>query len=147
MKPRSKKPTHKPVKSLCAEPHVDDGVDPRDFFRERGNHRKVDRKTLQLCSQIADRLNYLFSGECDDELLQCLQIASVIPAPDATQVLVTVYMSLPPEGVTSSNEILSRLAAGSGRIRAEVAAAITRRRAPKLLFQLMAHGPGAEGQV
>jgi ribosome-binding factor A len=144
MKPKKKKPASEDLRSLCAEIREDDGIDPREFFREGKGRRRVDRKTLQLCSQIADRLNYLFSSECDDELLQCLQVASVAPAPDATQVLVTVYMSLPPQGDISSNDILRRLSAEAGRIRAEVAQAITRRRAPRLLFQLMANGPGSE---
>lgn len=117
MKPRNKEPTREQIESLCAEPRPDDGVDPREFFREGRRNRKVDRKTLQLCSQIADRLSYLFSGECDDELLQCLQVASVVPAPDATQVLVTVYATLLPREVVSPEEIQRRLAAASGRIR------------------------------
>jgi ribosome-binding factor A len=41
--------------------------------------------------------------------------------------------------------VLAKLAAAAGRLRSEVAAAITRRRAPKLLFQFVAGQ--SEGEV
>jgi ribosome-binding factor A len=44
-----------------------------------------------------------------------------------------------------SELVLTRLAAVAGRLRSEVAAAITRRRAPKLLFQFVA-GTSTEDQ-
>ena len=95
------------------------------------------RKALQLCSQVADTLNYVLSGECDDELLQGLQVASVVPAPNASQLLVTVY----PVVATGSNfdaaEVRRRLLEAVGRLRSEVARSITRKKAPNLLFQVV----------
>ncbi len=95
--------------------------------------RKIDRKTLQLCSQVADTLNQVLAGECDDDVLRELQVLSVVPAPDATQLMVIVAPAFA-EGRKYA-EVLCRLAEASKLLRAEVAAAITRRRAPKLLFQ------------
>ena len=51
---------------------------------------RTDRKTLQLCGQIADTLNYVLSGELDDDLLRNLYVESVRPAPDASRLLVSV---------------------------------------------------------
>ena len=47
------------------------GSDPRDFFRKPGGSVK-NRKALQLCGQVRDALNLIFSS-CGDELLQSLR--------------------------------------------------------------------------
>ena len=96
--------------------------------------RNSDRKLLQLCSQVAETLSQVLSGECDDDVLRGLHVAAVTPAPDSSQLLVVVAPALPGERLNPS-EVLTRLSARAGRLRGEVAAAITRRRAPRLLFQ------------
>ncbi|HND52337.1 MAG TPA: hypothetical protein PLV92_08065 [Pirellulaceae bacterium] len=95
------------------------------------------RKTLQLCRQVAETLSYVLSGECHDEQLAGLQVLAVEPAPNASQLLVTVA---PGVGETLSNpvETMARLHDAAGWLRTEVAAAITRRRAPQLLFRIQA---------
>ncbi len=98
------------------------------------------RKALQLCSQVADTLNYVFSGECDDELLRNLHVLSVVPAPNASQLLVTVAPVVPLQPEHNAAEINKRLAAAAGRLRSEVAAAITRKKTPRLLFLVSAGG-------
>jgi ribosome-binding factor A len=98
--------------------------------------RKPDRKSLQLCSQVADTLNQVLSGECNDDLLRNLHVARVVPAPDASQLLVIVAPAWRDEPMRSA-EVLDRLATHSGRLRSEVAAAITRRKAPRLSFQFV----------
>jgi ribosome-binding factor A len=125
------------MQSLCADLHPDDGVDPKEFFRPSRKTKGADRKTLQLCSQVADTLNVVLSGECADEVLQCLQVVAVRPAPDASQLLVLVSPSSVDSG-PDPGTVLQRLAAANGRLRAAVAAAIVRRRAPKLVFQYIA---------
>ena len=121
------------MQSLCGEVHPDDGVDPRDLFRSPTNRKVTNRKTLQLCSQVADTLNLVLSGECADEVLQSLHVVTVRPAPDASQLLVIV-------GPSSAQNLdplvaLEHLARANGRLRSEVAAAIVRKRAPQLMFQ------------
>lgn len=101
------------------------------------DRRHDDRKTRQLCSQVADTLNYVLSGECDDELLQNLQVMSVAPAPNASQLLVTVYPLTASATASDAADIRRRLANAAGRLRAEVAASITRKKAPRLLFQVV----------
>jgi ribosome-binding factor A len=128
------------MQSLCAEIHADDGVDPKQFFRPAKKTKGVNRKTLQLCSQVADTLNLVLCGECADEVLQCLQVVAVRPAPDASQLLVLVSPASDEQG-GDPVIVLEHLAGANARLRGEVAAAIARRRAPKLLFQYVGHTP------
>jgi ribosome-binding factor A len=148
-----KKPSRRQLESLCADVHSDDGADPKQFFRrskkrsfppsERG--QTVHRKTLQLCSQVADTLNLVLSGECADEVLQCLQVVEVVPAPNASQLLALVSPAST-DSTLDPATVLKHLAVANGRLRAEVAGAIVRRKAPKLIFQFVGGNPTAEGR-
>jgi ribosome-binding factor A len=140
----SKKPRRRSAPPPCAELHEDDGVDPRAFFRAGKAARKTSRKTLQLCSQVQDALNYLLADDGNDELLELFRVAEVRPAPDASQLLVIVQPAMHLTVPLDPREVLGCLARASGRLRSGVAAAITRKRAPKLLFQLA--GASAEGR-
>src|SRR5262249_56531055 len=102
--------------------------------------RGDDRKTLQLCRQVADTLGLVLSGECDDDLLRSLHVVAVTPAPDASQLLVIVAPALPGETLEPA-QVLGRLAACAGRLRCEVAAAISRRRTPRLAFHVVSGPP------
>jgi ribosome-binding factor A len=133
----SKKPRKRPAPPLCAEIHEDDGVDPRAFFRAGRTGRKAGRKTLQLCSQVQNALDYLLTGDSHDELLALFRVVEVRAAPDASQLLVIVQPAVQLAAPVDLREILDRLASVSGRLRSGVAAVITRKRAPKLLFQVV----------
>ena len=61
----------------------------------------------------------------------------MIPAPDATQLLVVVGTG-PGETPPDPRAVLERLQARTGILRAGMAAAITRKRAPALLFEYAA---------
>lgn len=132
-----KQPSQRDLAASCAEVDADDGNDPKRFFRVGRRQKKPDRKTLQLCSQVADTLNLALAGESGDDVLSELQVISVVPAPDASQLLVVLAPTL--VGGPGENHVFAALADASARLRAEVASAITRRRAPKLLFQFMNH--------
>jgi ribosome-binding factor A len=136
-----KKPSQKRMRSLCAEVHPDDGVDPK-LSPKGGASRKGDRKARQLCGQVADTLS-LVLGQGGDEVLQGLYVASVEPAPDASRLLVTVG-SLPAEGLdpVAVHEHLER---HSARLRGEVAAAITRRKAPTMVYRYAVPTRAGEG--
>jgi ribosome-binding factor A len=130
-----REPPRKEMLTLCGEVYPEDGIDPRETARKDRPH-KGDRKARQLCGQVAETLSLVLSGECADELLQSLQVVAVDPAPDASQLMVTVHASLPGRPI-DAEEVLARLAAVSGKLRCDVAAAITRKRAPKLLFRVV----------
>ena len=129
----------RPARAVSPDPVNEfllDDVDPAVFFSGQPGKRKTDRKARQLCSQVADTLSYVLSGECGDEVLRSLLVMAVDPAPDATQLAVTVCQDSSADPV-AAQEVLSRLSAASGKLRAAAASAITRKRAPKLLFRLL----------
>ncbi len=121
--------------SLAGEIRPDDGIDPRELARKE-RPRKDQRKSRQLCAQVAETLNLVLSGECSDDLLQSLRVIAVDPAPDASQLVVTVGASLPEESLNPA-EVLARLEHVMGKLRCEVAGAISRKRAPKLVFRVL----------
>lgn len=98
--------------------------------------RGAGRKTLQLCSQIADTLSHVLGSQHDD-LLRDLQVMSVVPAPDVSQLLVTVYPVSQANAAFDAEEVQRRLLTAAGRLRVEVASSITRKKAPKLMFQIV----------
>lgn len=130
-----KKSSRKDMLPLVAEVRPDDGIDPRELARPE-RPRKGQRKARQLCAQVAETLSLVLGGECADELLQSIQILSVDPAPDASQLVVTVRTDLPAQQANPA-EVLEHLNKVMGRLRSEVAGAITRKRAPKLVFRVV----------
>ncbi len=128
----------------CGEINDDDGVDPREYFKTPRSRKKEDRKARQLCAQVFETLSLVLTGEFHDELLHNLEVVSVKPAPDASQLAVVVRADMP-ETLVDPREVLDRLNGVAGQLRAEVAAAITRKRAPKLVFQVIVATDVSEG--
>jgi len=91
------------------------------------------RKLDQLCRQVCRALMYAIPGEMGDPVLQGLSVEEVLPAPDAGRLLVRLRHEGRPEQMA---EILGRLEVVEPYLRAQVAAAITRKRAPELTFAL-----------
>lgn len=92
---------------------------------------------MQLCRQVQRTLSLVLSGEFDDDILLSLHVVSVVPAPDASQLMVTVQC-LSSDPPIEPTQIIQRLHAVTGKLRSEVASAISRRKTPGLLFQVMA---------
>jgi ribosome-binding factor A len=113
----------------------DAGVDPSQFFGRRSRPR-VDRKAYQLCRQVSDTLNFVLSGDTGDDVLRGLYVDSVDPAPDSSRLLVSVA-PLDPGDQTPAEVYLTKLIALSGKLRSEVAAAISRRKTPELVFRVI----------
>ena len=90
---------------------------------------------MQLCAQVQRTVEQVILGDLDDEVLRNLCVLAVEPAPDESRLLVTV-------GPFASNveinpiQVMEHLGAASAHIRTEVAAAITRRKAPGLSYAL-----------
>jgi ribosome-binding factor A len=118
----------------CGELRDDDCVDPREYFKPAANHGRQ-RKTRQLCSQVAQALALILSGEFDDDLLLGLTVLAVEPAPNESQLLVTLQSDAAQPHEREA--VLARLVQATGFLRAEVAAAITRKRAPQLIFRVI----------
>jgi ribosome-binding factor A len=100
--------------------------------------RKVSRKTLQLCSQVAETLSMVL-GEMPDEVLRDLMVEEVQPAPDSSQLLVLLRPA-PSAVAFDAVRALEHLNAAAKDLRLEVAGAIHRRRAPTLLFRVLGAG-------
>ncbi len=130
------KRTRRELLAHCDQMHDDDGIDPRDFFKTDRIHSKEHHNLQRLCHQVAETLDQVLSGEIGDDLLQCLHVVSVRPAPDASRLLVTLRAGCKRDEF--DRDLLDdRLAACKGRLRCEIAAAITRRKAPSLMFNLI----------
>ena len=129
------------LRALCGELQDDDGVDPREFFQPIRKRDKARRKSKQLCRQVQKTLDLVFSGEMRDELLGDLRIVSVTSSADSSALLVMVVADVPPDRFDRT-QIEARLAEMSGRLRSEVAGAITRKRTPLLVFHLLAPESG-----
>ena len=127
-----------------AEVDADDGLDPREFFKKENHSRGAGRKVQQLCAQVAETLQQVL-GESADAVLQSLTVAEVVPAPDASQLLVLTTPSVGSEDF-DADQAASALARASGWLRGEVAAAITRKRVPQLVFRVIPGLPGKEAR-
>lgn len=93
---------------------------------------QIQRKDLQLCRQVHEQLD-LVVAELDDPLLGAVSIAEVSPQGDAHLLRVVVVA---PRGADVL-AITRRLEAARSTLRAEVAAAIHRKRTPHLSFVVL----------
>jgi len=121
------------------------GGDRDARFGVRGSS---DRKTQQLCREVQETLTFVLAGECDDPVLERLAIESVTPAPDASRLLVRLLVAPDPdEGAGDAidvAEIEAHLERVRGKLRAEIAAAIHRKKTPQLAFQIVLDASRAE---
>ena len=104
---------------------------------ERANafrRQKPDHKTMQLCRQAERAISLALMGECDDDVLRGLHVESVTPAPDASRLLVRVVVGRSAGAGVTMQVVLERLERVAGLLRAAVAQAVTRKRAPELTF-------------
>jgi ribosome-binding factor A len=95
----------------------------------------LDRKAIQLCHQVAETLEEVLA-ECGDSVLQDLRVVDVEPAPDASRLLVTVAVDGSLLDRQDRVRVHEHLVRASGHLRSEVASAITRKRAPVLVYRL-----------
>lgn len=104
---------------------------------EGGGRRR--HKDLQLCRQVFDALTYALA-ELDDPLIDELVLASVVPAPSSARVLVTLVPTRDDIDPDAALDCVRELA---DELREEVAAEVTRKRVPELVFRI---GRGDEQQ-
>ena len=135
-------PSRKRLRTLCAEVDPDDGSDPRYFFRKDGDRKPGRHKARQLAKQVGEILDGLLAGSTADPVLGGVTVVGVEPAPDAATLLVTVTRTAGADPVPPG-EILEHLGRAAGWLRSEVAAAITRKRAPMLVYRVVEVRPGS----
>ena len=97
------------------------------------SRRKQGRwRTASLCTQ-ARRAIEIALCELGDARLDGLSVEGVSPDPNASRLLVLLRQW----NDTEDDEVRDALAGAEGLLRSEVAAAITRKRTPKLVFRLL----------
>lgn len=120
-------------KSLAADRSAEDGGDPREFHQKPWDAPKqAGRKAQQLCRQARDALHGAL-GACGDSAVQAATVLAVEPAPHTGRL--RVVLGAPADVARESVEAAVMRAAG--HLRAEVAAAISRRHAPELVFEVI----------
>lgn len=100
------------------------------MHRETRGHR--DHKALQVCRQVYDVLT-LALAEIDNPLIDDLVLARVMPAPNASRVQVIL---VPANATIDPTEALARIGQFADELREEVAAEVSRRRVPELVFRI-----------
>lgn len=107
------------------------------LYGEKDNNlsanRQAQRKTQQFCRQIQRALNLALADACETEIGCDLFVDEVSPGPDCGHLLVHIVVQ---DGY-SITDAMSALRRESPRLRSEVAMAITRKRAPELMFVLV----------
>ena len=135
-------PSMEQVHRFCASLGEEDGEDPHLAKRRRAHSKRSassqgpsgrpERKVCQLCRQVAVTLDEVLA-DCGDGVLRGLRVATVAPYPNASRLLVTVA---PVDGRLTPDAgpkvvLIEHLERASGHLRRyEIAAAVTRRRAP-----------------
>lgn len=138
--------TRRQILGYCLEIHDDDGDAARRSLRKKAVRKKVNHKVQQLCRQAWETLALAMAEDSGNDDLVHIQIVTVEPAPDASRlrVVVTADNILEPE---ARRELELRLQSHAGRLRCAVAAAITRRKAPALVFHWQLPERSEEGHV
>ena len=96
----------------------------------RSSDRQAQRKARQLCRQVERALNLAFADRNGSNDTGGLFVNEVSPAPDCGRLL--VHVVIPADRPAA--DVIRALRRESPRLRSEVAAAITRKRAPELSF-------------
>ncbi len=101
-------------------------------FAMPGDAGRKGHKDLQLCRQVFDALS-LALADYDDPLLDELVLDSVIPAPNSARVEV---LFVPSSDKVDVDAALDKLHSIVGELRSEVAAEVSRRKIPELVFRV-----------
>ncbi len=105
-----------------------------DLEDEISPMKKFDRKTLQLCGQVARALAGCFA-DCPDPVINQLTVFAVRPKAGTAALEVAVCPAIP--GVElDPHDVLPRLRENQGRLQDEVSHTITRKYAPRLTFRM-----------
>lgn len=118
---------------LCGSICEDDGRDPREFHETKIERKESDQyRHERLCQQVAHTLA-LVLPESVEEPIRHLQINSVVCGQNTS--VLKVKLALPNCNHEQQTALLESLKSQEGWLRSEVAAAITRKRVPRLAFE------------
>jgi ribosome-binding factor A len=100
---------------------------------EAGSSHREDRKLKQLCREVFRALSFVLPEGLPDPELEGVILLDVVPAPDASRLAVQVQAGPGHEPAA----VQDRLRHWKGRLRAEVAQAIQRKRTCDLVFEVL----------
>lgn len=98
--------------------------------------RREQIKDAQLCAAVEETLS-LVLAQSSSELLLSAYVMSVVPAPDSTRLL--IHVEVDPE--VDPDAVQAALADSMPELREEIAASVSRRRTPTLVFQVRSAAP------
>lgn len=100
--------------------------------RGRSRSRRVQIKDAQLCAAVEETLS-LMLAQSENELLLSAYVMEVTPAPDASRLLVRIQVGedVDPDAVQAA------LAAATPEFREEIAASVSRKRTPALVYEVL----------
>lgn len=124
-------------RNLCDEPGIEDGADPRVFFR-RGGPRDSHR-SRRLCGAVHRTLALCLPSALGTEAVHGLGVESVEPAPSPGWLLVVLRADGPLD-LAERRRLTRALDSARGTLRAEIGAAVPRRRVPDLTFLILGSG-------
>ena len=106
------------------------GGGPTDRF-SGSRSRREQIKDAQLCAAVEETLS-LVLAQSSSELLLSAYVMGVVPAPDASRLLVQIEVGpeVDPEAVHAA------LTRSMPELRAEIAASVSRKRTPTLVFEV-----------
>lgn len=134
---QSRKRDERELRALCAHLYPDDGVDPReDKRRNAGVENKSSRKLRQLCKQTARTLQLALGMLPQADALVGVHVRAVRPAPNAGRLCAVLVVPDPGH----LEEVAAVVRRYNRVLRGEVASAITRRRAPELIYDVVLEG-------
>lgn len=132
--PTRKRP-HAAGRDLCAQPHEDDGINPREWTRGSRDQNGTSRKDLQLCKQVRLAVESALA-QWNDSLLMELVVVSTEPAPDARRI--RIVLAAPPRlYLERESDLRARLLRAHAFVRAAAAQAVCRKRSPQVLLELV----------
>lgn len=132
----NKKQREKLLRENCGAINEDDAIDPRHYFFNKRKNRSKHRKVYQLCRQVFETLQ-LAINSIHRKLIN-VSVVEVLPAPDASRLLVIVSIDCVAaiESASEIEEIVAILNDNTPRMRTEIARAINRRKTPNLVFEI-----------
>jgi hypothetical protein len=129
------------LRALCARVEEEDGTSPR---REHGPRAGSVRKDRQFSKQVQRALNSAVMAESGSAVLRELVFVSADPAPDATRLRIGVAAPMLVQRI-GPTAVLDELRRATGFLRTQVAAVISRKRVPELMFVITPDEPGGVG--
>jgi ribosome-binding factor A len=112
-----------------------------DSFSKDSAARRAEHKARQLCRQVQRALNLALAERGGDPILEQVYIDDVTPAPGCGHLL--AHFVAPPDPLVS--DVLASLRRETPWLRAQVAAAISRKHAPELSFVPAMQLGGSDG--